>query len=313
MTVPNYLYNDQSHEKSINYRSTTLIVGASGLCGNLATKKIIKDSSNEFFIIWINNTNFTCHNPNCSSLKLGSAANYHDWLIALEKIKPVKIILISNIRFASPMIDAIQYLSPSFRPRNILAVSTTAVYSKFEEYSNEYLRCEKKLRSFAGHCNILILRPSLIYGDKHDKNISQLVGFISRWKFAPKFYGINPTYQPIYFEDFANCIAIFYQTSPYIGTINVAGKEYLTYNEICQLIFKKLALKPRYIYIHTKFLNIILLILQKTFIKLPGISKERIDRLSEDKICDSKYYLSNIECNPVSFSQGLSKLIISLL
>ena len=90
----------------------------------------------------------------------------------------------------------------------IVIVTTTGIFSKYQQYSEEY----KKLETIILDCglNYTIIRPTMIYGNHQDKNIHKLVKIVNKYPIVPvigKGYGLM---QPIYAKDLAEVIAAAY-------------------------------------------------------------------------------------------------------
>src|SRR4028119_446790 len=66
-------------------------------------------------------------------------------------------------------------------------VTTTGIYSKYNQYSEIYKVNEAKIR--ASGITYTILRPSMIYGSLRDKNMNRLIRFLARSPVFPLFGG----------------------------------------------------------------------------------------------------------------------------
>jgi len=84
----------------------------------------------------------------------------------------------------------------------------------------------------------VILRPTLIYGFGHDKNIAEIARVISKFGFFPLFGKAAGLRQPVHAEDVANaCIAALEGSSVVNHAYNISGGETLSYREMIVRVF----------------------------------------------------------------------------
>jgi uncharacterized protein YbjT (DUF2867 family) len=99
-------------------------------------------------------------------------------------------------------------------------------------------RAEEEVRNSG--IDFVILRPSVIFG-RGDGFVSVLAGIIKRMPFVPLIGSGKTKFQPISVEDVATCVA---QSLDDKRTTNqivpLGGPEYLTYEEIADLIIEEL-------------------------------------------------------------------------
>ena len=106
---------------------------------------------------------------------------------------------------------------------------------------------EANLRAWAEKSGItwIILRPTLIYGQGRDKNITEIGRFIRQLKFFPLLGSANGLRQPVHVEDVAAaCLAAFLASNVVNRAYNISGGETLTYREMIKRIFKALDQPP---------------------------------------------------------------------
>lgn len=92
----------------------------------------------------------------------------------------------------------------------------------------------------------VILRPTLIYGLGHDKNISEIARFIRRFSFFPVLGRAQGLRQPIYAEDVAAaCVSALQAPDAANRAYNISGGETLSYREMVARVFAALGRHPR--------------------------------------------------------------------
>jgi nucleoside-diphosphate-sugar epimerase len=140
--------------------------------------------------------------------------------------------------------------------RRIVAVSSTSLFVKGDssdlheqEVASSLLEGEQRLQAWANDNGIewIILRPTLIYGNGRDKNISEIANFICRFGFFPIFGQACGLRQPVHADDVATaCIDTLQGGSPVVNhAYNLSGGETLTYRAMVVRVFSALGLRPR--------------------------------------------------------------------
>jgi nucleoside-diphosphate-sugar epimerase len=139
--------------------------------------------------------------------------------------------------------------------RRIVALSSTSVFTKKESpdlaeraLAVQSAAAEQQLNAWAESQNVemLILRPTLIYGHGRDHNISEIVRFIRRFGFFPVFGAAKGLRQPIHVEDVAlACRRALEAEHLTMCCYNISGGETLTYRDMVSRIFETLGQRQR--------------------------------------------------------------------
>jgi NAD dependent epimerase/dehydratase family enzyme len=145
-------------------------------------------------------------------------------------------------------------LFESYCARRIVAISSTSRFTKMESSDKAELSvaskladAEMRLKVWAESKSIelVILRPTLIYGYGQDKNIAEIARFIQRFKFFPIIGQANGLRQPIHAEDVAmTCVAALLKPGSINTTYNITGGETLAYREMVRRIFEAMGYRP---------------------------------------------------------------------
>ena len=141
--------------------------------------------------------------------------------------------------------------------RHVVAVSTTSIFTKAVSSSEEERQfveqlstAEEKFQAWAGEndANWTLLRPTLIYGLGHDKNVGVIARFIRRFRFFPIFGGASGLRQPIHARDVAAaCKAALESGKAANHAYNISGAERLSYRAMVTRIFEALSIRPRFL------------------------------------------------------------------
>jgi len=147
------------------------------------------------------------------------------------------------------------HLLEAYGMRRVVALSSTSRFTKGSSSDPEeqdiarlLTECECALRIWAEARGVewVILRPTLIYGRGRDKNITEIVNFISRFGFFPLFGRAAGLRQPVHAEDVAQaCLAALGKSSRVNHAYNLSGGETLPYREMVGRVFSAMERRPR--------------------------------------------------------------------
>lgn len=160
------------------------------------------------------------------------------------------IFCVANARLFAKAIDAIL----ASAPKRIVVVSSTSVFSKIDSSDDterssiaELIEAERTIivRCEAAKVEWTILRPTLIYREGHDRNVTQIAKLIRRLGFMPLYGNASGLRQPVHAEDLA-IGAIDAATSPRAANAaySTTGLETISYREMVGRIFDGLS-RPR--------------------------------------------------------------------
>jgi uncharacterized protein YbjT (DUF2867 family) len=186
--------------------------------------------------------------------------------------------------------------------RRVVFVNTTGMYSRYRKYGAEYRRIDRAVQESG--LDWTIIRPTMIYGNLRDRNISKLVRLVNRWPVMPVIDGGRALMQPIYVEDVAWTIA---RTALDRGTAgrayNIAGREPLTYAALLREIGAALGRAPR-------------LFSVPYWLALAAggageavahglVNVEKIQRLQEDRAFSYEEAARDLGFRPLAFAEGI--------
>lgn len=138
--------------------------------------------------------------------------------------------------------------------RRLVAFSSTSLFTKGNSETDEERDVVQKLatgeKSIIEFCERrsvawTILRPTLIYDEGRDENVTRMAAMIRKLGFFPVCAPANGLRQPVHARDLA-VAALVVAVTP--GTenkaYNVPGGEYLTYRAMAERLFTALGRKP---------------------------------------------------------------------
>lgn len=138
--------------------------------------------------------------------------------------------------------------------KRLVVFSSTSVLSKEnsenqieQQLVNQLREAEKALIEYAqsDQIELVILRPSLIYGYGRDQNVSHIAKFIQRFGFMLLVGKASGLRQPVHADDLVEAaLAGLTRRATSQLTYNVAGKDKISYREMVRRIFLGLGRRP---------------------------------------------------------------------
>lgn len=135
-----------------------------------------------------------------------------------------------------------------YGPRRIVALSSTSRFTKAAspdqvetQYAKGLADAERAFIEWADANGVgwTILRPTLIYGDRQDRNVSEIAHFIRRFGFFPVLGAAGGLRQPVHARDVASaCRQALDCPASVNKAYNISGGETLSYRGMVERIFQ---------------------------------------------------------------------------
>lgn len=231
------------------------------------------------------------------------------------------------------MLEAIleKYSNHIISIRKVIVMSSTSAMTKIDstnnwerEYAQRFLSSENAICSILEPMNInhIILRPTMIWGNCRDSNISFLQKFICKYGFCILPAKGTGERWPIHYTDlFSICIDLCFTERT--GTYVVVGPSNMTYYELVSSIFKWHKLNPSIIILPSFLVRFVAscasIILSKPYINSSSFG--RIDKTEHSIKCYPRRIIGKHSFTPFSphdlfvpssLSKNLNKLLSSL-
>lgn len=187
-------------------------------------------------------------------------------------------------------------------PRLVI-IGTTGVYSKYNQYSAEYVTAETQLRDYPGH--YCLLRPTMIYGSHRDKNIHKLIRFCHKYGFFPVFGSGENLLQPVHADDLAKTLLYLWKNPCITGTYDLSGKSIVSLQELLEIVSDVLNKPIRQLSLSLNFGVMLASLLENTLKSKSPIKVEQILRLQEDKAFPHKAAQKDLAFYPRTLEDGL--------
>lgn len=194
--------------------------------------------------------------------------------------------------------------------KRIVSVHTTGIFSKFRIASEEYVIIEKEIEEILSKNDIsmTILRPTMIYGDVCDRNMSKFIKMVDRFRVFPVINHGKSLIQPVNARDLGRAyydvlmMPVEKAKSEYI----LSGEKPITMLEAFNLISKKLGKKTTFISFPLGFGVIMARVLKGiTLGKIDYV--ERVQRMSEDRSFSHEEATADFGYKPESFEVGIAR------
>jgi len=176
----------------------------------------------------------------------------------------------------------------------IVALGTTSVFTKAEARSEpdrrlaeHQLRAEEALRN---HCerrglHYTLLRPTLVYDGRRDKNVTHIARFICRLGFFPLASPGKGLRQPLHADDLAAAVYAALEHDGPSHSYNLAGGETLSYRAMLERIFRALGRKPHILPVPLSAYRAVIGV-ARLHPRFRSLSPDLADRMNENLVFD---------------------------
>ncbi len=227
-------------------------------------------------------------------------------LVGMDRI--IYLVDLKNTEYVKNLLDAVVKTGV----KRTVFVSSTSVLVPFEN-SVKKVKLESEnlvidISARAGF-NYTILRPTMIYGSKDDRNYSKMLRFIKKRGFFVMFGNGENLIQPIFIDDVAVAIAsVIENPTTFQKTYELCGKGPIKYKDMLFAV-KGLVKKPfKIIRLPLKLSQAAVTVFSRLF---PGsnLKPDMIERMQVDKTYSYENASHDFGFSPVSFAQGIESLI----
>lgn len=286
-----------------------LITGANGHSGRIFLENLEKEHPKKFdevnIVVRKNNLDDFITNSTLNIVKHQGDLNDYEFVNKITQDIDV-ILHIAGIQRSKILFEK----SVQNKVNWIIAIHTTGRYSKFKSASAEYIEIEDQLLELREKINITILRPTMIYGSKRDKNMNRLIKFIDRFPIYPIFGNGNNLMQPVNAKDLARSYIQVIEKSEATKNenYNLSGKYPEKYKNLINTVSKYLNKKVIVIKLPI-FLSYYLVKFSRNIIPKFPLNEEQVLRMKEDKDFTHLKATEDFGYNPMSFEEGIKEEI----
>ncbi len=277
-----------------------LLIGATGHVGSLLLEQLCRRG--EHLRCFVRPTGRTDHIGDDIDLIYGDLEDGSSIHKALGGITTV--VTTAFIWYARNIIQACEAAGV----KRAVFIGSTGVFSSVETDSVIQKRAAEQ-HIFESELEFTLLRPTMIYGDERDRNISHLVRFINKYPVFPIFgNGLN-LMQPIYVYDLVRAILdVMDDSRTYRKAYNLSGARAYCYSDIIDLIAQ--ALEKRMLKVHIPISLVLPAVsFYRRFVDDTRVDIHTVMRLRENKNFDFDCARSDFGYSPISFEEGIKKQV----
>ena len=192
--------------------------------------------------------------------------------------------------------------------QDYVLVHTSGIYSKYKSARCEYETIESKVRNILDGKNLTTLRPTMIYGDLEDGNVSTFIRMVDGFPIMPIINGAKYELQPVWGNDLGKA---YYQVLR--NWDRTQNKEYVLSGKDSSELLEMLRIIAERLHKMFRYFSVPFPIAYSGAVLLWGCSLGRIDyREKVQRMVESRAY-SHHEATldfgytPKSFSDGLKE------
>lgn len=282
-----------------------LVIGITGYTGRYFLEELEKNHYKEKIRFFIRNkeSKKLFENSNLDyEVAIGDLNNKEDIRKACKDVNT--ILEIYNIRFSLNVLDS----AIKENVKRIIFVHTTGIYSKYKMASGEYKVIEKEVieKAKKEKIDITILRPTMIYGDTCDHNISKFIKMMDKMRLYPMIAGGKAKIQPVNARDLGKAYydVLMSPEKTKNEDYNLSGATEIEIKEMLKMICRKLNKKTIFIHI-PMWMSISAAYILKIFSFGKVNIVEKVLRMNESRVFDHKKATKDFEYSPMEFEKGL--------
>lgn len=188
--------------------------------------------------------------------------------------------------------------------KRCIFTSTTGIYTKLQPASKR-IRMDNESLIMDSSLDYTIVRPTMIYGSRRDRNMWRLLLLIKKWKIIPVIGDGKGLMRPVYVRDVAwALVEVIERKRTSRMSYNLSGKYALTYRSVIEHASDAIYSRVILVRIPIIAVKAMLKIAGRLGLKTP-ITLEQVDRLDEDKDFDHEDARTDFGFHPLSFEEGI--------
>lgn len=194
--------------------------------------------------------------------------------------------------------------------KRAILIHTTGIYSKFKQASQGYKQIEEVVLKLTDDkkclTKITILRPTMIYGDMCDSNMSKFIKMIDRFRVFPVLQRGESLLQPVNARDLGKAFfQVLMSSSKTSGkSYDLSGEKPIKLVDVLRIISKQLGKKTIFVPIPMS-----IGIVMAKFFKFITLNKidytEKVQRMGEDRSYSHLTAAQDFGYRPMPFVEGI--------
>lgn len=191
--------------------------------------------------------------------------------------------------------------------RRVLIVSSASVHTRLDSGGARMKRSsEAAIRASA--LRYTIIRPTMIYGNGRDRNLTRLLDYLERFPLFPLFGDGGGLMQPVFIDDLVEVILRAADATVAEGkTYDAGAASSLTYRELVEAAAKALGRRVRFVSIPLGAAAALLRTANRVGLRF--LREEQVLRLAEDKVVDNGPLIADLGVRPREFREGIARQV----
>lgn len=219
------------------------------------------------------------------------------------------VVHIANIHYSPEILR----IGEACGVRRFILVHTTGIYSRFKAASREYQQIEAQILPRMAQLNITIVRPTMIFGDLCDYNISKFIRFVDRLPVLPVVAGGRALIQPVNARDLGKALYTVLHTENCSGkAYDLSGEKPITLRQLYGMIARELGRKRLAISLPMWLCEFGARVLRLLSLGRIDIL-EKVQRMGEDRAYSHEAAAADFGYAPEPFETGLGREVAAYL
>jgi nucleoside-diphosphate-sugar epimerase len=195
--------------------------------------------------------------------------------------------------------------------RHIVFTGSTGIFTRLPSPSAVRKREAEAFIQAQYRCAWTIIRPTMIYGHKDDRNISRLVKAVARYPVMPLIGHGNSLIQPVLIHDLIKAYRTALLNPKYFNkSYNIGGGKACSNRELIACAASSVGRRARLLPLPAALVHAGVALL--SMVGLNPVSREQVDRFQENKQVDLSAFITDFEFVPRDVDEGLQFLVRDL-
>ena len=285
-----------------------LLIGATGFTGRLVLLELLKRGFDVESLVRAGSENkFAAIAPKGAKHVIGDLDDKASLVNALKGKDA--LVFVASMGFGQ-MTDVAAACEDAGVKRGIFT-SSTAIFTRLAAQSKDGREAGEKA-IMASDMDWTILRPTMIFGRKGDRNIERLVKMLRKLPIVPLVGCGSALQQPIFVDDVAKAVVDAFSNNKTIKkAYNISGAQALTFKQLANEAGQALGRRILFVPIPLTILRLAARFYEKIS-KNPRLKEEQILRLNENKAFSHEEAARDFNFKPRPFSYGVKNLVKEL-
>lgn len=195
--------------------------------------------------------------------------------------------------------------------RHIVFTGSTGIYTRLPSQSAQRKREAETFIRERYRCHWTIIRPTMIYGHRDDRNISRLVKAVARYPILPLIGKGSGLIQPVLIHDLVKAYETALLNSKYYDkSYNIGGAKAYSNRELITCVASSVGRQARFVPLPAALVRSGVTLL--SMMGISPISREQVERFQENKNIDLSAFITDFDYVPRDFEQGIQFLVRDL-